>query len=102
MPGGANGPRRLLIGMVAARIRFPSAAIHPVAVLLGAALVVLVVQTYAEGATLTDRLHDFRVRMHEWYVVVRDGDISNDNLPFITLVHSVMWLSAYIAAWSIY
>jgi transglutaminase-like putative cysteine protease len=92
----------LLTGMVAARIRFPSAAIHPAAVLLGAVLVVLVVQTYAEGATLADRLEDFRVRMHEWYVVVRDGDVSNDNLPFITLVHSVMWLSAYIAAWSIY
>lgn len=92
----------LLIGMVAARIRFPSAAIHPLAVLLGAVLVVLVVQTYAEGVTLTDRLQDFRARMHEWYVVVREGDISNDNLPFITLVHSVMWLSAYIAAWSIY
>jgi hypothetical protein len=92
----------LLIGMVAARVRFPSAAIHPIAVALGAILVILVVQTYAEGATIADRLEDFRIRMHEWYIVVREGDISNDNLPFITLVHSVMWLSAYVAAWSIY
>ncbi|MEX1103632.1 MAG: hypothetical protein WED87_05260 [Dehalococcoidia bacterium] len=101
-PGVPTAMGGLLIGMVAARIRFPSAAIHPIAVLLGALLVILVVQTYAEGATLADRLEDFRIRMHEWYVVVREGDISNDNLPFITLVHSVMWLSAYVAAWSIY
>ena len=31
----------LLIGMVAARVRFPSAAIHPIAVALGAILVIL-------------------------------------------------------------
>ncbi|HEX6029891.1 MAG TPA: transglutaminase domain-containing protein, partial [Tepidiformaceae bacterium] len=92
----------LLIGMVAARIRFPAAVIHPLAILLGAIVVVLVVQSAADGATLMDRLGDFRVRMHEWYLVVRNGDISNDDLPFITLVHGVMCLSAYIAAWSIY
>ncbi len=92
----------LLIGMVAARIHFPAVALHPIALGLGTLLVVLVVQQYADGATLGDRLADFRVRMHEWYVVVREGDISNDNLPFVTLVHSITCLSAYVAAWSIY
>jgi hypothetical protein len=40
--------------------------------------------------------------MHEWFDIVRAGDISNDNLPFVTLVHGVCFLSAYLAAWSIY
>ncbi len=92
----------LLIGMIAARIRFPSIGIHPVALAVGAVVVVLAVQGYADGATIGDRLADFRVRMHEWFDIVRAGDISNDNLPFVTLVHSVCFLSAYLAAWSIY
>ena len=92
----------LLIGMVAARVRLPAAAIHPIALTVGAVVVVLVAQTYADGATLQERLADFRLRMGEWFDVVRSGDISNDNLPFVTLVQSVCFLSAYMAAWSLY
>ncbi len=92
----------LLIGMIGARLKARAVAIHPVAILLGACIVVLVVQSYADGATIADRLVDFRVRMREWFDVVRSGDISNDNLPFVTLVHSICFLAAYLAAWSIY
>jgi transglutaminase-like putative cysteine protease len=92
----------LLIGMIAARIRFPAVGIHPVALALGAVIVVLTVQSYADGVTVGERLGDFRMRMHEWFDIVRAGDISNDNLPFVTLVHGVCFLSAYLAAWSIY
>lgn len=92
----------LLVGMVAARMRFPAAALHPVALALGAAVVLLSVQAYADGVTLADRIEDTRVRLHEWWNVVRAGDISNDNLPFVTLVHSVCFLSAYLASWSLY
>jgi len=79
----------LLIGMVAARIKFYAAAIHPVGLALGLVVVVLAAQSYADGAGLGDRLVDFRVRMEEWWGVVRAGDISNDNLPFVTLVHAL-------------
>lgn len=92
----------LLIGMIAARTRTKALFIHPVALVLGIAVVVLVVQTYADGATIADRIADFRMRMREWIDVVRSGDISNDNLPFVTLVHSVTFLCSYLAAWSIY
>lgn len=92
----------LLIGMLGARIRAHAAFIHPFALILGLCVVVLVVQTYADGANFAERLNDFRFRMHEWYDVVRSGDISNDNLPFVTLVHSLGFLCAYLAAWSIY
>lgn len=92
----------LLIGMVAARVRYYSFAIHPVALALGAVVVVLAAQSYADGATLGDRLSDFRVRMDEWYHVVRAGDISNDNLPFVTLVHALTFLATYFAAWCLF
>ncbi|MEO9254721.1 MAG: transglutaminase domain-containing protein [Tepidiformaceae bacterium] len=92
----------LLIGMLAARIKANALLIQPFALVLGLIVVVLVVQTYADGANVAERLNDFRFRMHEWYDVVRSGDISNDNLPFVTLVHSLCFLCAYLAAWSIY
>jgi transglutaminase-like putative cysteine protease len=92
----------LLIGMVAARIRFYQAAIHPVAIALGVVVVVLAVQTYAEGATIAARIDDFQARMNDWIEVVRAGDISNDNLPFVTLVEGVAFLSTYFAAFAVY
>lgn len=92
----------LLIGLFAARIRFHAAIIHPAAIALGALLVLLVVQSYADGISVQDRIADVRFRMSEWFHVVRSGDISNDNLPFVTLVHSATFLTAYLASWSVY
>ncbi len=92
----------LLIGMIAARVKYYAAAIHPVALLLGAVVVVLAAQSYADGATLGERLTDFRIRMDEWYHVVRAGDISNDNLPFVALVHALTFLATYFAAWCLF
>ena len=92
----------LLVGLFAARLRFPQWLLHPVALAIGAVVVVYAAQHYADGVTLADRLTDFRVRMHEWYLVVRAGDISNDNLPFVTLVHGICFVAAYMGAWSIF
>ncbi len=92
----------LLIGLFAARIKYTGFVIQPIAILLGLGVVAMAAQSYADGVTVSERLADFRVRMNEWFNVVRAGDISNDNLPFVTLVHGVSWLAAYLGAWSIY
>lgn len=92
----------LLIGMLAARTRMHAAFLHPLALIAGIIVVVLMVQTFADGGTIIDRTNDFRIRMRDWFQVVASGDISNDNLPFVTLVQSLCFLSAYMAAWSIY
>lgn len=92
----------LLIGMLAARVHRKAYAIHPIALVLGVAVVLLVVQTYADGSNIVERLGDFRTRMREWVDVIRAGDISNDNLPFVTLVHGVCFLCAYLASWSLF
>lgn len=92
----------LVIGLFAARVHVPIFVSWPAALLLGAVVVVLAAQQYADGLTLSERLEDFRVRMEEWWHVVRAGDISNDNLPFVTLVQAVTFLAAFLASWSIY
>ena len=92
----------LLVGLFAARIRFPSIAIHPVALAIGVFVVIMAAQQYAEGVTLSERLADFRIRMNEWWAVVRANDISNDNLPFVTLVHGITFMVAYLACWALF
>ncbi len=92
----------LVIGLFAARIAAPQIFVHPVAIVLGAGMVLLATQSYADGATIGERLADFRLRMEEWFHIVRVGDISNDNLPFVTLVQSIAFLVAYFGTWAIY
>ncbi len=92
----------LTVGLVAARVRVNGLLIQPFALVIGAIVVVAAVQNYADGMTLQDRLGDFWTRMREWWAIVRAGDISNDRLPFVLLVHSVTFLAAYFGAWAIY
>ncbi|MFN0146704.1 MAG: transglutaminaseTgpA domain-containing protein [Dehalococcoidia bacterium] len=92
----------LVVGMFAARVRVTAAIIHPAGVALGLIVVALAVQSFADGDTIAGRLADARLRMVDWWAVVRSGDISNDNLPFVTLVQSICYLSAYLAAYAIY
>lgn len=92
----------LVVGLLAARTRGSELLVQPIALLLGAIVITLAVQEYADGASLVDRVADIRIRMQEWWGVVRAGDISNDNLPFVLLVHALGFLGAYMAAWAIF
>lgn len=92
----------LLVGLVAARIRVNGMLLQPFVLALGVVVVIAAVQSYADGITWQDRIGDSWTRMREWFAVVRNGDISNDNLPFVALVHSLTFLAAYFAAWSIF
>ncbi|MCC7365758.1 MAG: DUF4129 domain-containing protein [Dehalococcoidia bacterium] len=97
-----NAVCALLIGMIAARVRVPSVLVHPVALALGFAVVVLSVQTFADGDSAWLRIQDTKARMEEWIDVVRAGDISNDTLPFVMLVHSVTFLAVYLGSYVIF
>ena len=92
----------LVIGLVAARVRFPSAVVHLVALALGVAVVAFMVQQYADGTTIADRLADTRLRLVDWWHVVRANEISNDRLPFVAIVQTVSFLAAYLATYVIY
>lgn len=92
----------LIVGLFVARLRMSQWLTHPAAIAIGALVVVMAAQGYADGESLADRLADFRLRMVEWYNIVRAGDVSNDNLPFVTLVHALTFLSAYAGTWAIF
>ncbi len=92
----------MVVGLAAARTRAAQWLVQPAALLLGLALVMTTVQPYGAGDAFTDRVADLVARMREWVSVVRDGDVSTDNLPFVLLVHGLGAIVTYTAAWAIF
>ncbi|GBD24272.1 Protein-glutamine gamma-glutamyltransferase [bacterium HR29] len=89
----------LVAGLLAARIRLHWSVLHLAGLLAGGAVVLLAAQSFADGATIADRIADVRFRMVEWYRVVVAGDISTDNLPFVIFVHAATYAGLYVGTW---
>ncbi len=92
----------MVVGLAAARTRASQWLVQPAALLLGLALVMTTAQPYAAGDAYTDRVADLVARMREWVSVVRAGDVSTDNFPFVLMVHGLGAIGAYTAAWAIF
>ena len=92
----------LVIGLLATRTRASQFIVHPVALLLGLMVLTLSVAPFGDGPTIASRVEDIVARMNEWVLVVREDDVSNDNLPFVLLVHALGVLGAYLAAWAVF
>ena len=91
----------LAIGLVLARLRLPEVVCHLGALLVGVVGVPLNVSGQLEGS-LPDRISELGDRVWIWGEALVTGGISNDNMPFVVLVVSATYLTAYLAAWSIF
>ena len=92
----------LVLGLLAARARVSHFLVQPLALLFGLMLLTLTARPYGDGATIVDRVEDIVARMNEWVLVVREDDVSNDNMPFVLLVHTLGVLISYLAAWAVF
>ena len=92
----------LIIGLLAARTRASHFLVHPVALLLGLMVLTLTATPYGDGGSIVARVEDVVARMNEWVLVVREDDVSNDNLPFVLLVHTLGVFVSYLAAWAVF
>ena len=92
----------LVLGLLAARTRASHFIVHPVALLFGLMLLTLTATPYGDGGSIAARVEDIVARMNEWVWVVREDDVSNDNLPFVLLVHLLGVLISYLAAWAVF
>ena len=92
----------LIIGLLAARARASHFLVHPVALLLGLMVLTLTATPYGDGGSIVARVEDVVARMNEWVLVVREDDVSNDNLPFVLLVHTLGVFVSYLAAWAVF
>jgi len=98
MPTAALG---LALGLIMARARVYEAIAHFVAIAAGVGIVGLSSSSTLQGS-MPDRLSELGERMQLWLEAVFSGGISNDNLPFVVLVVGLTYLTAYLAAWSIF
>ena len=89
------------LGLVMARARLHEAIAHFIAIAVGVVGVSLSATSTIEGTT-SDRISELGDRMWFWLDAVYSGGISNDNLPFVVLVVGLTYLTAYLAAWSIF
>ncbi len=91
----------LLLGVVAAYSRAPAWLLHLVALGVGTVAGLYVVGSELRGS-LRERTWEIMERFWLWGDAVVSGGISNDDIPFIVLVVAATYVSAYVAAWSIF
>ena len=92
----------LLLGLLAARARARWFVVHPLALLFGLMVLTLTATPYGDGGSIAARVEDVVARMNEWVRVVREDDVTNDNLPFVLLVHTLGILISYLASWAVF
>lgn len=92
----------LSAGLLLSRIRWPEPYLHLLALLIGAPIVLWLTLGYIHAPTLHQGLLAFWHRYNAWVYIVRTGGISNDVMPFISLVLLLTWIAAFLSAWSIF
>jgi transglutaminase-like putative cysteine protease len=81
--------------------RVPDLTLHLIGLVAGVVSIAFVVGRQLEGP-FYDRGWEILDRLYVWGDTIWTGGISNDDLPFVVLVVSATYLTAYIAAWSIF
>jgi transglutaminase-like putative cysteine protease len=89
-------------GLALSRIRWPEPVLDLIALLLGAPLVVAMSIMYMHPASFSTGIVQFWQRFGQWIYLVRTGGISNDVMPFITMVLALTWIAAFLSSWSIF
>ncbi len=92
----------ILAGFLLSRIRWPEAILDLIALAVGVPVVVGMTLTYLHSDSVSAGLTEFWHRFGEWVYLVRTGGISNDVMPFITLVLALTWIAGFLSAWSIF
>jgi len=92
----------LFVGYFFSRFRVPGVLLHPPAVIIGLLLTLHQTVEAAKGATFNERLADAVIRLNSFALVVKDGGINVDTLPFITQVLAFTFLVGYLSAWFFY
>ena len=75
----------LITGYLLSRVRWNELLLHPIALLIGASLVLLQLMAVVPGGTPAARVDEILDRMYAWWSAVTQNGISSDTLPFIVL-----------------
>ncbi|MDP2674273.1 MAG: transglutaminase domain-containing protein [Dehalococcoidia bacterium] len=92
----------LLLALLLARSPLPMLLAWPAAVIAGAGVVAWQTLEAVGPGSLEARLDAVYFRFERWFHLAFSGGISNDSLPFNTLVIGLAWLGVFLSGWSIY
>jgi transglutaminase-like putative cysteine protease len=92
----------LVMGYALSRVRWNELVLHGVALLGGATLIYLQLIAIVPGGSISDRTDGLLDRMYTWWSAATQDGISNDSLPFIVMVLTMVWLGSYLSAWSVF
>ena len=92
----------LAIGYALSHVRRNELLLHPIALLSGAALVLLQLVAIVPGGSPALRVDNIVDRMHVWWTAATHNGINADTLPFIVLVLTLTWIGTYISSWAIF
>lgn len=92
----------LFVGTTAARSAQGGFRLQLTTFAIGVIVVMWQILTIMSADLPWTGLREFYNRMSEWVIVVKDGGISRDPLPFILLVTGLTWIGTYIAAWGVF
>jgi transglutaminase-like putative cysteine protease len=92
----------LVAGFLLAHVRANGWLLQIPVVIGGFLLLAWQILAVVPGDTYADRWDLYWTRIGEWIDVAWDGGVSNDPLPFITLVSFVTLAASYLAAWSVF
>ncbi|MDO8617092.1 MAG: transglutaminase domain-containing protein [Dehalococcoidia bacterium] len=92
----------VVAALALARSRLPLLLAWPLGVLLGAAVTFWQTLEAAGPGTLEQRVDAVYARFHAWFEVAFGQGVSNDALPFNTLVLALTWLGVFLFGWSLF
>jgi transglutaminase-like putative cysteine protease len=92
----------LATGYLLAKVPWRNVFVDPIALLCGAAGLLVQVLAITPGDNLRDRSGEMVLRMRLWFDALRNGGISSDALPVIVLILVLTWLATYFLAWSVF
>ena len=92
----------LLWGYILAKIKVHQLLLHPVGAVVGLLFILWQTVNSASGEIFTDKIVDAVVRLNKFGLVLLEGGISIDGLPFVTQILIFTWLAGYCSSWFLY
>ncbi len=90
-------------GLLLAKVRAPQVVLLLIAAIIGAAVVVWLTLGFIDvPGGFRESVREFGTRWKAWIHVVRTGEPTSDNMPFVMLVLALCWIAAFLASWSIF
>ncbi len=92
----------VLAALALAKTPLPALLLHPVALLLGAVVVVFQTTTIAEDPNLVGAVREIWDRLAAWYREAEEGGVSADLMPISMIILALTWLLGYLSSWFVF